>query len=56
MSEAYNDGIEAAYRIGKYQNYTDIPDNPYSENSKEANDWNEGFGDGTEDFLRSQES
>lgn len=55
MSDAYNDGIEARYRINKYKNYTTTPENPYPENSKEAEDWDERFANGTEDFLRLQE-
>lgn len=55
MSEAYNDGIEAAYRIGKYKGYTNILENPYSKNSKEHDEWAKGFKDGTEDFIRLQE-
>lgn len=55
MSEAYKDGIEAGHRINKYKDCGDVPDNPYPENSKEYNEWEEGFGDGTEDFIRLQE-
>ena len=49
--EAYKDGIEAAYRINKYIGCKHVPENPYSEHSEESNAWKDGFGDGTEDLI-----
>jgi len=54
LIEAYSDGIDAAYRINKYAAYKTVPDNPYPLNSAEAKAWDDGFGDGTEDFIVAQ--
>jgi len=53
--EAYGAGINAAYRIDEYEGYEDTPDNPYSEESLEYAAWEDGFGDGTEDLIATQQ-
>lgn len=53
-ADAYRDGLDAAYRVGKYSNITTPPDCPYSEPSPESEAWWGGFGDGTEDMIASR--
>ena len=48
---AYKRGIDAAYRIGEYEGYTITPECPYKNQSKEYDEWLDGFGDGTEDYI-----
>ena len=52
ITKAYKDGIEAAHRIGKYENCKKTPENPYLRGTPEADAWRNGFGDGTEDFIK----
>ena len=48
---AYGLGVRAAWRIEEYEKFTDVPDNPYTKGSPEADAWYDGFGDGTEDLI-----
>lgn len=48
---AYKEGIDAAYRIGKYAGCKDVPNNPFPQNSDSSIAWDEGFVDGTEDLI-----
>ena len=52
LLKAYGDGIDAAYRIGKYEGIKSVPKCPYPKNTTEYKAWLDGFGDGTEDFIQ----
>jgi hypothetical protein len=52
LEQAYKDGLDAGWRKGRYEgNRNWFIDCPYPEGSDEAKSWNDGFGDGTEDFI-----
>lgn len=50
---AYSDGLDAAYRHGKYENVEGIIMCPYNEGNQpeEYKAWYQGLGQGTEDFI-----
>jgi hypothetical protein len=52
--DAYKDGLDAAYRTGPYEGVKDVPKCPFAKDTKEYEEWWQGFGDGTEDFICSQ--
>jgi hypothetical protein len=52
--EIYQDGLNAGYRIEKYEGVTSRPINPYVKGTKEYAIWNNGFDEGTEDFIAIQ--
>lgn len=52
VGDPYADGLEAGHRIGRYEGCRDaFIDCPWPENSPEYKLWQDGFGDGTEDFI-----
>jgi hypothetical protein len=44
----YQRGYDAAWRVGEYLGAEDVPKCPYPEDSPEAEQWHDGFGDGTD--------
>ena len=50
----YQRGHNAATRLGEYEGAEDTPDCPYEEGCIDYEDWWDGFGDGTEDFIQWQ--
>ena len=52
--DPYSDGIQAAYRIGKYEGCKDVPKSPYPVGSSEYDSWYNGFEDVTEDLINGQ--
>lgn len=55
-SSPYARGIEAGHRIGEYEGVIETPKCPYPEGSPENDQWYDGFGDGTEDYIAYQRS
>lgn len=54
LDEAYEDGMDAAYRHGRYAGATRVPPCPYPDGSAAYKRWWDGFGDGTEDLIAAQ--
>jgi len=52
--DAYQDGLDAAYRSGRYEGVNETPDCPYPRDTREGDLWWDGFGDGTQDFINWQ--
>ena len=52
-TEAYQDGADAARRVGIYKVFKGegVPVCPYSDDSDENGDWWNGFEDATEDMV-----
>lgn len=48
---SYQDGLDAAYRSGRYKNEIDTPECPFLIDTPDSSSWWEGFGHGTEDFI-----
>jgi len=47
----YKDGVEAAWRQGKYEGVKDTPECPYPDGSPEFDEWWLAFGDATQDMI-----
>lgn len=56
IENPYGDGVEAAYRIGRYGGWKDTPKNPFPKGTGKNASWAEGFADGTEDLIESRNS
>ena len=54
MTDAYQDGILAAYRTEKYAASTDCPACPFPDGTQSELAWWNGFGDATEDLIYRQ--
>lgn len=54
LREAYADGIDAAWRAGRYEGARHTPDCPYPSGTPTHKRWFDGFGDGTEDMIALQ--
>lgn len=50
IEQAYSRGLDAAWRQGEYVGAVN-PANPYPAGSILAGRWDDGFGDGTEDYF-----
>jgi hypothetical protein len=49
--EAYLRGHRAALRIEEYEGWKKVPPNPYEPGTPDHEQWDVGFGDGTEDLI-----
>lgn len=43
---AYDDGHDAALRVGRYSACADVPENPHPKGTSDHKEWNAGFDDG----------
>ena len=48
---AYSDGLDAAYRTGRYAGSKSTPRCPYEDGTVESVHWWDGFGEGTDDLI-----
>lgn len=55
LDEAYKDGLDAAYRINKYEGFKSTPPCPFEQGTENDVAWWQGFGDGTQDLVGSYE-
>lgn len=51
LEDAYKDGLDAAYRSGRYEGAKDVPKCPCAAGTPEHNQWWLAFGNGTEDLI-----
>lgn len=51
--EAYKLGLAAGHRTPPYSKH-ETPHDPYPSGSTDSKDWQEGFGDATEDYIHYQ--
>ncbi len=48
---AYSDGLDAAYRTGRYAGSKSTPRCPYEDGTVESVHWRGGFAEGTDDLI-----